>query len=146
MTHEGFVLRSLRFRGSAVLLSSLAIALGVALVTAVDALRRESRAHFEGAALAADLVVGPKGDPLRIVLGAGVDDSQPLTADDVAIGGVERERPRVVGGRSKHAVGDLHRLAVRRLEAQGEFERHVGLQACGGRAGETSCRLARKPI
>ena len=70
MTHEGFVLRSLRFRGSAVLLSTLAIALGVALVTAVDALRRESRAHFEGAALAADLVVGPKGDPLRIVLGA----------------------------------------------------------------------------
>jgi len=70
VNHEGFVLRSLRHRRAATLLSALGIGLGVALVTAVDALRRESRAHFEGAALAADLVVGPKGDPLRIVLGA----------------------------------------------------------------------------
>jgi putative ABC transport system permease protein len=51
-------------------LSALAVALGVALVVAVDGLRREARSHFEGAAGSWDLVVGPKGDPLRIVLGA----------------------------------------------------------------------------
>lgn len=70
MTHEGFVLRTLRRRRLATALSALAVALGVALVVAVDGLRREARAHFEGAAGSWDLVVGPKGDPLRIVLGA----------------------------------------------------------------------------
>jgi putative ABC transport system permease protein len=46
------------------------VALGVALVCAVDGLRREARLRFEGAAGSWDLVVGPKGDPMRIVLNA----------------------------------------------------------------------------
>jgi len=70
MTHEGFVWRTLRHRRLATALSALAVALGVALVCAVDGLRREARAHFEGAAGSWDLVVGPKGDPMRIVLNA----------------------------------------------------------------------------
>ncbi len=70
MTHEGFVWRSLRHRRPATILSALAVALGVALVVAVDGLRREARGHFEVAAGAWDLVVGPKGDPLRLVIHA----------------------------------------------------------------------------
>jgi putative ABC transport system permease protein len=68
VNHEGFVLRGLRHRRAATALSTLAVALGVALVIAVDGLRREARARFEGAAGSWDLVVGPKGDPLRNVL------------------------------------------------------------------------------
>lgn len=68
MTHEGFVWRSLRHRRTATFLSALAVALGVALVVAVDGLRREARGHFEVAAGSWDLVVGPKGDPMRLVL------------------------------------------------------------------------------
>ncbi len=68
MTHEGFVLRSLRHRRLAAALSAAAVALGVGLVAAIDTLRREARAHFEGTAVSYDLVVGPKGSPLQIVL------------------------------------------------------------------------------
>jgi putative ABC transport system permease protein len=70
VNHEGFVLRSLRRRPLATALSALSVALGVALVVSIDVLRREARAHFEGAAVPWDLVVGPKGSPLQIVLNA----------------------------------------------------------------------------
>ena len=68
MTLEGLVLRSLRHRRLATALSALAVALGVGLVIGIDTLRREARAHFENAAVSWDLVVGPKGSPMSIVL------------------------------------------------------------------------------
>lgn len=104
MTHEGFVLRSLRHRRLATGLSALAVALGVALVVAVETLRREARSHFEGAASGIDLVVGPKGDPLRIVLGAvfHLGDATGTLPEDVWRGlqadpRVERAVPMAVG-------------------------------------------------
>ena len=68
MTLEGLVLRSLRHRRLATALSALAVALGVGLVIGIDTLRREARAHFENAAVSWDLVVGPRGSPMSIVL------------------------------------------------------------------------------
>lgn len=68
MTLESLVLRSLRHRLLATALSAVSIALGVGLVVGIDTLRREARTNFEGAAGSWDLVVGPKGSPLSIVL------------------------------------------------------------------------------
>jgi putative ABC transport system permease protein len=63
-----FVGASLRQRPLSTVLSALAVALGVALVVGIDAMRREARDQFRGAANPYDLVVGPKGSPLQITL------------------------------------------------------------------------------
>jgi putative ABC transport system permease protein len=105
VTHEGFVLRSLRHRRLATALSALAVALGVALVVAVDGIRREARANFEGAAGSWDLVVGPKGDPLRIVLSAVFHLGEPSGTLPEAAWRRLREDPRVERA-VPYAVGD----------------------------------------
>lgn len=105
MTHEGFVLRTLRHRRLATALSVLAVALGVALVCAVDGLRREARAHFEGAAGSWDLVVGPKGDPMRIVLNAVFQIGEPNGTVPESVWKRLKEDPRVERA-VPYAVGD----------------------------------------
>jgi putative ABC transport system permease protein len=68
MTLAGIVVRSLRHRALSTALSALAVALGVALVVAVETVRAGALARFKGAAGAWSLVVGPKGSPLQAVL------------------------------------------------------------------------------
>lgn len=85
MTLERLVLRSLRHRLLATVLSALSIALGVGLVVGIDTLRREARANFEGAAGTWDLVVGPKGSPMALTLSSlfhlgEATDTMPVSA------------------------------------------------------------------
>ncbi len=62
------IYRNLRQRWLSTCLTALSIALGVALVTAITALRQQARASFDNVAASYELVVGAKGSPLQLVL------------------------------------------------------------------------------
>ncbi|MDP6850049.1 MAG: ABC transporter permease, partial [Planctomycetota bacterium] len=62
------VARNLRRRPLATVLTSLSVALGVALFSTVGAVRRASEEGFQRSAALCDLVVGPKGSSLELVL------------------------------------------------------------------------------
>ncbi|MDP6129601.1 MAG: ABC transporter permease, partial [Planctomycetota bacterium] len=62
------VTRNLRRRPLATVLTSFSVALGVALFSTVGAVRRASEEGFQRSAAICDLVVGPKGSSLELVL------------------------------------------------------------------------------
>ncbi|MCS7081066.1 MAG: ABC transporter permease [Chloracidobacterium sp.] len=62
------IYRNLRQRWLSTCLTALSIALGVALVTAITALRQQAQANFDNVAASYELVVGAKGSPLQLVL------------------------------------------------------------------------------
>ncbi len=62
------IYRNLRQRWLSTCLTALSIGLGVALVTAITALRQQAQANFDNVAASYELVVGAKGSPLQLVL------------------------------------------------------------------------------
>jgi putative ABC transport system permease protein len=62
------VLKNIRQRRLSSTLTAASVALGVAVVIAVLALRAQSREGFSQSAFGYELVVGPKGSPLQLVL------------------------------------------------------------------------------
>ncbi len=62
------IYRNLRQRWLSTCLTAFSIALGVALVTAITALRQQTQANFDNVAASYELVVGAKGSPLQLVL------------------------------------------------------------------------------
>ncbi|OYT72887.1 MAG: hypothetical protein CFK52_03545 [Chloracidobacterium sp. CP2_5A] len=62
------IYRNLRQRWLSTCLTALSIALGVALATAITALRQQAQASFANVAASYELVVGAKGSPLQLVL------------------------------------------------------------------------------
>ncbi len=62
------IYRNLRQRWLSTGLTALSIGLGVALVTAITALRQQAQANFDNVAASYELVVGAKGSPLQLVL------------------------------------------------------------------------------
>ncbi|QUV99791.1 ABC transporter permease [Chloracidobacterium sp. MS 40/45] len=62
------IYRNLRQRWLSTCMTALSIGLGVALVTAITALRQQTQANFDNVAASYELVVGAKGSPLQLVL------------------------------------------------------------------------------
>lgn len=62
------VYKNLRQRALSTVMTAVAIALGVALVTAITCLRQQARDNFDRVAASYELVVGAKGSPLQLVL------------------------------------------------------------------------------
>lgn len=62
------IYRNLRQRLLSTCLTAFSIALGVALTTAITALRQQAQANFDNVAASYELVVGAKGSPLQLVL------------------------------------------------------------------------------
>src|SRR5687767_14558680 len=62
------VLKNLRQRALSSALTSLSIGLGVAVVVAILTLQTQSHAAFSQSAVGYDLIVGPRGSPLQLVL------------------------------------------------------------------------------
>ncbi|MGQ9898228.1 MAG: ABC transporter permease [Acidobacteriota bacterium] len=62
------IYRTLRQRWLSTSLTALSIGLGVALVTAITALRQQAQANFDNVAASYELIVGAKGSPLQLVL------------------------------------------------------------------------------
>ena len=127
MTLPGVVLRALRHRPLATALSALSVALGVGLTVGIDSLRREARSHFEGVATGVDLVVGPKGSPLQIVLFAVFQvDEAPGTLPESVYRAL-REDPRVAAA-LPWIVGD----SVRGFRIVGTSPEAFGFEARSG--------------
>ncbi|MFH0963531.1 MAG: ABC transporter permease [Planctomycetota bacterium] len=70
MTLYSIVLKNMRQRALASVLTIVSIALGVALVSAILLVNTEAQRNFYSSSTGWDLIVGPKGSPLELVLNA----------------------------------------------------------------------------
>ena len=70
MTLYSIVVKNMRQRTLASVLTIVSIALGVALVTGILMVRGEAEDNFHKSSTGWDVIVGPKGSPLQLVLSA----------------------------------------------------------------------------
>ncbi|HEU4333690.1 MAG TPA: ABC transporter permease, partial [Candidatus Eisenbacteria bacterium] len=136
------VLKNLRQRALSSALTSLSIGLGVAVVVAILSLQSQSKSAFEQSAVGHDLVVGPRGSSLQLVLVTvfHLDQLQSTIPYSVY---KEIARDKRVRAAAPLAVGDTykgHRLVATIPRLLSDFEVLPGrkFELAGGRLFESS--------
>lgn len=139
------VFKNLRQRTLSSALTSLSIGLGVAVVVAILTLQAQSRAAFSQSAVGYDLVVGPRGSSLQLVLVTVFHLDQLQSTIDYKLY-KELSRDRRVRAAAPLAVGDTykgHRLVATLPALLTEFEVQAGMkyELAAGRMFESSEEL-----
>jgi putative ABC transport system permease protein len=139
------VFKNLRQRTLSSALTSLSIGLGVAVVVAILTLQAQSRAAFSQSAVGYDLVVGPRGSSLQLVLVTVFHLDQLQSTIDYQLY-KELSRDRRVRAAAPIAVGDTykgHRLVATTPRLLTEFEVQAGMkyELAAGRMFESSEEL-----
>ncbi|MDD2709673.1 MAG: ABC transporter permease [Verrucomicrobiae bacterium] len=108
MTLARVIFNNARQRGLSTLLTSLSVAVGVALTVAIVTIKIESQERFQMGYSAYDLVVGAKGSPLQLVLNVVYNlDTSP---GNVSYALAEKlKKDERVGQVVPYSVGDQHK-------------------------------------
>lgn len=65
-----------------------------------------------------------QGVIMRVIIRAGVDDSQRIGADDIAVGAVKGESARIIDGEAQNAFTQFNRFPILGRETAVENKRH----------------------